>query len=240
MKKLLSLALALVMCASLAACGGGNGTAAGSDTGSDVSSGSGGPTDAQLQTLTEAYNEVAILYNDVATQAQENGWTADEETNAKIQTIGAMLDPVGTALTSDMSALEGADFDGLPAALLELKPELEELAARVAEPFAGGEGSAVVTDEALKPLANTYNELVPAFNEVYEAAEANGWLNDEQTSAELDAVYAMVTYVGSGLTDDPAKLEDADLDGLVAQLQELLPALEEIGQRVSVPYGDAG
>lgn len=231
MKKALSLLLALAVCLSLAACGGGD---AGSDAGSEPAA-SGGPTGEQLQTLTEAYNEVATLYNDVAAKAQENGWTADEETNTTLQTISATLDPVGTALTGDMSMLDGADFDELPKALLEWKPQLEELAAKVANPFEGD--AAAVTDEALKPLANAYNDLVPVFNEVYEAAEANGWLADEQTSAELDAVYGMVTYVGSGLTDDPSKLESVeDMDGLVEHLKQFVPALEEIGQRVASPY----
>lgn len=235
MKKLFSLVLALAMCVSLAACGGGEGDVSSTSDGSDVSSAAGGPTDAQIKTLTEAYNEVAVLYNDVATKAQENGWTADEETNTTLQTISATLDPVGTALTGDMSMLDGADFDELPKALLEWKPQLEELAAKVAEPY-DGDGAGVVTDEALKPLANAYNEVANLYNEVYPTAEANGWLNDEQTSAELDAVYGIVTYVGSGLSDDPSKLEDADLDGLTEQLQQFGPALEEIGQRVSVPY----
>lgn len=242
MKKLLSLALALAMCASLAACGGdsdpaasGAGGASGSPAASSAGNTGDGPTDAQLQTLTDAYNEVATLYNDVATKAQENGWTADEETNTTLQTISATLDPVGTALTEDMSMLEGADFDELPKALLEWKPQLEELAAKVAEPYAGG--GDVVTDDALKPLANAYNDLANAYNEIYPTAEANGWLADEQTSAELDAVYGMVTYVGSGLSDDPSKLESVeDMDGLVEQLKQLLPQLEEIGQRVASPY----
>lgn len=245
MRKLLSLALALAMCACLAACGGGDNdtTPAGSDPSANSAASAepsdndtaGGPTEAQLEALTEAYNEVAVLYNDVATTAQENGWTADEETNAKIQAISAMLDPVGAGLSGDMSYLEGADFDELPKALLELKPDLEELAAKVAEPYSGD--GAVVTDEALKPLANAYNELATIFNEVYPVAEANGWLDDEQTSAELDAVYGMVSFVGSGLSDDPSKLDSIeDMDGLVEQLQQFVPALEEIGQRVSVPY----
>lgn len=239
MKKLLSLALALAMCASLAACGGGDdgGASSGGDASSDISSGStsGGPTDEQLKALTEAYNAVAVPYNDIAVKAQENGWMADAETNTKINTIAAMLDPIGNALTGDMSTLEGADFDELVLSLQELQSDLDELAAKVANPFEGD--ATAVTDEALKPLANAYNELVPVFNEVYEAAEANGWLADEQTSAELDAVYGMVTFVGSGLTDDPSKLDSVtDMDGLVEQLQQFVPALEEIGQRVSVPY----
>lgn len=233
MKKLLALLLALAMCASLAACGGGDDPEPAASSGVDVST-DGTPTDAQLETLTDAYNQVAVLYNDVATKAQENGWTADAETNAAIQTISAVLDPVGEALTGDMSALNGANFDQLPDTLLELMPTLEELAEKVANSYEGG--GSVVDDEALKPLANVYNELANKYNEVYTAAEANGWLADEQTSAELDASYAMITFVGSSLSDDPSKLEDTDLDALVEQLQAVLPALDEIAQRVSAPY----
>ena len=143
-----------------------------------------GPTSEQIQAVTEAYNQVATLYNEVATTANENGWMADEQTAADIQTIGATLEPVGTALAGDLSALDGADFDALPDALLEYVPELEALAEKVAEPY-GGEDTAVVTDEALIPVANAVNEVVPIFNEVYELAEANGWLEDEQTATEL-------------------------------------------------------
>ncbi len=235
MKKMCSFLLALLMCASLAACGGG-GDKTPDDGGSATAAQSpdGAPTDAQLQALTEAYNQVAVLYNDVVTKAQENGWIADAETNDTIQTISAVLDPVGEALSGDLSALNGADFDQLPDTLLELVPTLETLAEKVANPYE--DGGVAVTDETLKPLATAYNELVPTFNEVYETAEANGWLSDATTSEELDAAYALITYVGSGLTDDPSKLEDTDLDALVEQLQQFGSALEEIGERVSVPY----
>lgn len=97
----------------------------------------------------------------------------------------------------------------------------------------------VVTDEALKPLAEAYNEVAPVFNDVYTTAEANGWLNDEQTAAELDALTGVLSYIASGLTDDPSKLEDADIDALIEQLQVFGSGLEEMTERVSVPYGDA-
>lgn len=249
MKKLFYLLMVSAMCASLSACGGDEGsslnvssessapdTVKSSDVSSeDTDSGTAdGPTEAQLNTLTDAYNQVAILYNDVAATAQDNGWMADQETNDAIQTIGAVLEPVGLALTGDMSALDGADFDALPDALLEFLPDLEALSEKVSTPYENG--GDVVTDEALVPLANTYNELITVYNAVYEVAEANGWLADEQTSTELDAVYDTLTYIGSGLTDDPSKLEDVDLDELVKQLQQFGPAMEEVTERVSVPY----
>ena len=100
------------------------------------------------------------------------------------------------------------------------------------------DGGIVVTDDALKPLAEVYNSLAPVYNEVYEAAEANGWLEDEQTAAELQALGGTLSYVSTGLTEDSSILENADIDGLVTQLQGLLPAIESLKERVSVPYGE--
>ena len=246
-KKLVSLLLTLAMCASLAACGNsGSGSTPkvnndGSTSGTVENSGSGtvsGPTDAQLSALTDAYNQVAVLYNDVAVTAQTNGWTEDQETNAALQTIGIMMDPVGQALSGDMSALSGANFDTLPGTLLELLPDLEALSEKVAVPY-GGDGT-VITDEALIPLTKTFNELLPIFTEVYSLAESNGWLADEQTALELQTANGMLTFISSALTEDQSLLEDVDLDAMVEQLQQFGPALEEIKERVSVPYGNVG
>lgn len=231
MKKLLSLALALAMCASLAACGGSDDGGV-SSAGSDVSTSAGGPTDAQLKALTEAYQQVSEVYNEAATKANENGWAADEQTLSDLNTIAECLEPIGLALNGDMASLEGSDFDGLPGAILEFLPEAQALLEKVSEPYEGA-----VTDPALVPLANTYNDLANLYNEVYPVAEANGWLDDEQTATELQAMAGTISFVGSGLTDDPSKLENVeDMDGLVAQLQELLPELQAIGERVSVPF----
>lgn len=222
MKKLVSLFLALVMCASLAACGG-----------------SGGPSNEQISALRDAYNQVSEVYNEAAAKAEENGWTADEQTVSDLNTIAITLEPIGTALNGDISSLEGADLDALPGAVLEWLPTAQSLLEKVSAPYDAG-GATVITDEDLKPLANAYNDLVNIYNEVYATAEANGWLADEQTATELNAMNGLLTHTGSGLTDDPSKLEGVDLDALTEQLEQLGPELEKIGERVSVPYDDAG
>lgn len=250
MKKPVSLLLALMMCLSLIACGDSadedvfvseeSSAQVQEDADDGQTRTQDGPTDEQLQALTEAYNQAATLYNDVATTANANGWMSDAQTATDIQAFGDSLEPIGEALTGDLSALDGADFDELTAAMKEYIPELEALAEKVAEPFEG-EAATVVTDEALIPVANALNEVIPVFNDVYATAEANGWLEDEQTAAELQTVMGTLTYTQSGLTDDPSKLENVeDFDVLADSILQLGEALSEIADRVSVPYGGEG
>lgn len=96
-----------------------------------------GVTDEQIAALAEAYNTVAPLYNEAYTLAEANGWLADELTATEVNTVGATLGTIGQALTEDISMLEGADVDALPAAILEFAPALEDLITRVSAPYEG-------------------------------------------------------------------------------------------------------
>lgn len=225
MKKRFALLLTLALSLSLTACGG--------DVDETPSS---GPTEEQVQAITEAYNEVATLYNEVATAANANGWMSDEQTAADIRAIGDTLEPVGVALSENLSDLDGADYDALPDALRECIPMLETLAEQVSQPYVD-EDATIITEEALIPVINAVNEVIPIYNEVYEIAEANGWLEDPQTAEELQAVMGTLTFTQSALTDDPSKLESiTDFDALANSILQFAPALEEIAERVSVPY----
>lgn len=97
-------------------------------------------------------------------------------------------------------------------------------------------GTGVVTDDALKPLAEVYNKIAPLYNEAYDNAEANGWMEDEQTAAEIQALGATLGPIGAGLAGESDALESADVEGMAAQLEELIPSVEELVERVSVPY----
>ena len=152
MKRLLTLTLALVMSLSLTACGGSDDDASSSDV-NDVSTsvsepaedGSGDASvpegrisDEKLAELTEAYNNVAVPYNEIANLVNENGWMADEQTNAEMNAMNSTLGTVGSALTEDISMLDGVDVDALIASLSdELPGALAELKDRVSVPYEG-------------------------------------------------------------------------------------------------------
>lgn len=142
MKKFLALLLALMMVLALTACGGEE-PAADDDTAEPPVSAQGVDNegaeinDEQLAALTEAYNEVAPLYNDMYTAAEENGWLADEQTAAEVQAVGGTLSVVTKALTEDLTVLDGSKFDELPDGLRSLIPAIEELSERVSVPYEG-------------------------------------------------------------------------------------------------------
>ena len=96
------------------------------------------PGEEKLAELTEAYNNVAVPYNEIANLVNENGWMADEQTNAEMNAMNSTLGTVGTALTEDISMLDGVDVDALIAALSdELPGALAELKDRVSVPYEG-------------------------------------------------------------------------------------------------------
>ena len=144
--------MALVMSLALVACGSDDSSSADvsdvststsqpaedGSTSSDSSVPEGRISDEQLAELTTAYNNVAVPYNEIATQVNENGWMADEQTNAEMNAMNSTLGTVGTALTEDISMLDGVDVDALIAALSdELPGALAELKDRVSVPYEG-------------------------------------------------------------------------------------------------------
>lgn len=92
-------------------------------------------------------------------------------------------------------------------------------------------------DDQITALAEVYNRLAPMYNEAYDNAEANGWMEDAQTAAELNAVGSTLGPLGESLSGDRSDLEDVDIEGLIKSLEELEPSLQEPVDRVSEPYG---
>ena len=94
-----------------------------------------------------------------------------------------------------------------------------------------------ITDEQLAALTAAYNNVAVPYNEIATAFNENGWMNDEQTAAEMKALSDTLGFIGKGLTEDISLLDGSDFDALIDYLKnEFPPALEELRERVSVPY----
>ena len=149
MKKFLALLMAMMMCLSLVACGGSDepdapaddDTPAVSDTADnndDTDVPEGRISDEQLAELTEAYNAVAVPYNEIATAVNESDWVNDEQTMAEMTAVGNVLGFIGQGLTEDISLLDGSDFDALIDSLEnEFPGVLDELSERISNPYEG-------------------------------------------------------------------------------------------------------
>ena len=86
-------------------------------------------------------------------------------------------------------------------------------------------------------LTTAYNNVAVPYNEIATAVNENGWMNDEQTATEMKALSDTLGFIGKGLTEDISLLDGSDFDALIDYLEnEFPPALEELSERVSVPY----
>ena len=91
--------------------------------------------------------------------------------------------------------------------------------------------------EQLADLTAAYNNVAVPYNEIATAVNENGWMNDEQTATEMKALSDTLGFIGKGLTEDISLLDGSDFDALIDYLEnEFPPALEELSERVSVPY----
>lgn len=91
-------------------------------------------------------------------------------------------------------------------------------------------------DDQVEALAEAYNRVAPMYNEIYDKAEANGWMADPQTEAEINALSATLGPLGESLSGDRSALEDADIEKGIELLEQLEPELEKMLERVSAPY----
>ena len=86
-------------------------------------------------------------------------------------------------------------------------------------------------------LTAAYNNVAVPYNEIATAVNENGWMNDEQTATEMKALSDTLGFIGKGLTEDISLLDGSAFDALIDYLEnEFPPALEELSERVSVPY----
>lgn len=225
MKKVISFLLALALCVSLAACGGGK-----------------GPSDEQLTAITNAYNDAADLYKEVSSNAQANGWMDDQDTADAIKAIGDKLDPIGKDLDNKKFSDLGADvdFDKLPGEIRGYLPELEALEEKVSKKH-------LDIPEAIKDTwLSACTELRQLYDEAYALADTNGYLaaQDEFATFWLGEVRAYLEEeLEAGFPDNPEYLEDEEL--FTRRYNHYLSAVRDVLMGIQFPYdvangGDVG
>ena len=135
-------------------------------------------------------------------------------------------------LVLSLAACGGDDTTDTP---VDEEPVVTDEAETPAEDEEVPEGR--ITDEQLADLTAAYNNVAVPYNEIATAVNENGWMNDEQTAAEMKALSDTLGFIGKGLTEDISLLDGSGFDALIDYLKnEFPPALEELSERVSVPY----
>lgn len=215
MRKLLALALALVMSLSLVACGGDS---------------------VDKKEVTDAFNSASTSLAEVSTLANENIDKISEETVAALTELSTIFSGYKAEIESADLTQERADeilneLAAYPDQITEYKAVVEEEIATNA-----GTDGVEITPEQLQALTDAYNSVAPAFNEAYETAEANGWLEDEQTNSEFAVVSGVLTGIGEALTGDLSALAGSNFDELPGAVSELSTGIAELMERVSTPY----
>lgn len=193
------------------------------------------------QPAIDAFNTANTAFTEVANKINANIDAVPEElVDVMIDMSGLLAEYKALLESDDEIPQENLDemiawFDELNTWTAECSAELETYLVGGNDIAADNEGTSI-TDEQMATLTEAYNQAAPIYNQAYTDAETNGWLNDELTATELNAVAATLGTIGSALTEDLSMLEGVDIDALVASMQELVPALNELAERVSVPY----
>ena len=211
MKKFIAILLTLVMCISMVACGG-----------------------ADKQPAIDAFNATSAKFNEMSAKVNENIDLFPDETISTLTDMANLLNEYKDLLQGDTEIEQEkldeiiAWFGTVDTWVDEVNVELKNLDDAIAE-------EAVILEQAER-LAEVYDVISPLYNEALTLAETNGWLNDELTVTELEAVGPHLERIGKALTEDFALLGDANIEELIPALQELEEPLKELIERVSVPF----
>ena len=223
MKKFFALLLALMMCLSLSACGG---------------------SEVDTQPAIDAFNEASTAFNTLADEVNANPDAFDDEFIADLQEMSASLSEYQATLESG-EALTEENVNDLVSAFGEVKTWADDAYVQVQEQLEAAETDTGLTDRNGEPvtqgtldaLTAAYNAVAVSYNAIATNASENGWMADAQTAAEINALSTTLGAVGTALSEDLTQLDGSDFEGLIDQFSnELPPALEELAERVSVPY----
>lgn len=94
-----------------------------------------------------------------------------------------------------------------------------------------------VTQETITRLSESYNAIAIPYNEIITMVNENGWMADEQTAAEIEAVSNVLGFIGTGLTEDLTMLDGSDFEALIGYLDNDFPeVLDILNERCAAPY----
>lgn len=94
-----------------------------------------------------------------------------------------------------------------------------------------------VTQETINKLSEVYNAIAIPYNDIVNMVNENGWMADEQTAAEMDAVSSTLGFIGTGLTEDLTMLDGTDFEALIDSLENEFPeVLDILNERCAAPY----
>ena len=98
-------------------------------------------------------------------------------------------------LVLSLAACGGDDTTDTP---VDEEPVVTDEAETPAEDEEVPEGR--ITDEQLADLTAAYNNVAVPYNEIATAVNENGWMNDEQTAAEMKALSDTLGFIAKGPT----------------------------------------
>ncbi|MPN24513.1 hypothetical protein SDC9_171912 [bioreactor metagenome] len=87
----------------------------------------------------------------------------------------------------------------------------------------------------LTGVTQKFNEVSDRFNEAAVLVEKNGWSTDEEMLKTHNSIADTLNEIKAAI-EDPEQSKNIDVDKLTANLDEMLPMIDEYIAAVSVPY----
>ncbi|GAU79217.1 hypothetical protein [Fusibacter sp. 3D3] len=183
----------------------------------------GGP---DLTGVNQKFNEVSALFNETAALVESNGWSTDAEMLATHNSIAEALNGI-KAILEDPEQSKDIDVEQMTAELDGLIPVLNDYKAAVSVPYEPVVDLTAVTDK--------FNEVSNLFNETAEIGNANGWAN-EPSILEIHNSIADTLESIRVLIEDPEQSQLIDAEQLTADLEAMIPLINDYKAAISVPY----
>ncbi|MFA9380746.1 MAG: hypothetical protein ACERKO_06755, partial [Acetanaerobacterium sp.] len=87
----------------------------------------------------------------------------------------------------------------------------------------------------LTGVTQKFNEVSDLFNETTTLLETNGWSTNEDMLQTHNSIADALNEIKAAI-DDPEKSKNIDVDAVTANLDEMIPMLNDYKAAISVPY----